>query len=165
MLEQRTLTLTNNQIKIICEYFAQQLQADGIDATYSYLCFKNYTTLAPLYNNIISSLYDEKLDAEFIKFKNDDSILRTQYAERDANGNVKFDSAGVPIITTNIETYKQKFNELIEKYKTALEERQRKIQNSYKLLNDTTSVDVLTLKVSEFPNSIIPLVVGTFGIE
>ena len=51
--------LTKFQVKQLFEEFNPRLQAEGVNAKYSWFIYKNCEQLVQLYNQVMTELYDE----------------------------------------------------------------------------------------------------------
>lgn len=87
-MEQKLLTLKNGQVKAFYEYFANLLNQDGKNAAFSYMIYQNVMILSAKYNEIMSTIYDERKDAAFMEFVSKANDLLTKYADRNEQGDV-----------------------------------------------------------------------------
>lgn len=162
-MQEKAITLKNGQVKGIYEYFVTQLQQDGKNAVFSYMVYKNAEKLATAYNEIVSKIYNENTDAAFQEFKKKASELVGQFADRDEQGNIKFDDKGQVLITEQIAEFREADKKLAEENKQMLEARQAKINESVKYLEMTNEYSLLTIALTDFPNATSPGIVGIFA--
>ena len=162
-MQEKAITLKNGQVKGIYEYFVNVLQQDGKNAVFSYMVYKNAEKLAEAYNNIVSKIYNENADVAFQEFKKKASELVGQFADRDEQGNIKFDDRGQVIITEQIAEFKEADKKLSEENKEMLAARQAKINESMKYLELTNEYSMLTIELKDFPNDAAPGIVGIFA--
>lgn len=162
-MKEKNIMLSNGQVKGVFEYFNSQLRLDGKNATYSYMIYKNAERLTDAYKNIVSRLYNENTDEKFQKFRTEVSETIRKYADRDDQGNIKHDEKGQPVITEQINEFREENDELMKKNKTVIEERQRKIDESVQLLNQNSEYYLFTIGLSDFPNDTLPGIVGLFA--
>lgn len=162
-MKEKNIMLSNSQVKGAFEYFSSQLRQDGKNATYSYMIYKNAERLTDAYKNIVSKLYNENTDEKFQKFRMDINETIRKYADRDDQGNIKLDDKGQPVITEQIEEFKKENDELMKKNKSVIEERQKKVDESVQLLNQTSEYYLFTVELKDFPNDTLPGIVGLFA--
>ena len=79
--------ITNFQLQQLFEEFNPRLTADGINSKYSWFLYKNCEVMAPLYNKLMSELYDERREPDFPAMYNESQLLIEKYRDRDADGN------------------------------------------------------------------------------
>lgn len=127
------------------------------------MVYKNAEKLAESYNNIVSKIYNENADVAFQEFKKKASELVAQFADRDEQGNIKFDEKGQVIITEQIAEFKEADKKLAEENKDMLEARQTKINESMKYLEIHGEYSLLTIELKDFPNDTAPGIVGIFA--
>lgn len=163
-MEQKLITLKNGQIKAVYEYFIDQLSKDGKNAAFSYMIYKNTEILADRYKDIAQNIYNEQADTAIQEYISKARKLLTDYADRDEQGEVIVDEQGAPKITEQIVEYKTESDKLAEEYKTALDNRNAKIQESIQLLETTYEFNLYVIPIDSFPNDTAPAVVGMFGI-
>lgn len=162
-MQEKAITLKNGQVKGIYEYFVNILQQDGKNAVFSYMVYKNAEKLAAAYNEIISKIYNEAADATFQEFKKKVSELISKYADRDEQGNIKFDEKGQPIIIEQLVEFKEADAKLVEENKEMLDTRQTKINESLQYLELSNEYSLLTINLTDFPNDAAPGIVGLFA--
>lgn len=162
-MKEKTITLSNSQVKTIFEYFANQLRLDGKNAAYSYMIYKNAERLTDAYKNIVSKLYNENRDEKLQKLRLDVNETIRRYADRDDQGNIKLDDKQQPIITEQLEEFKKEHDELMKKNKAVLDESQKKLNESMQLLNQNAEYYLFTIGLSDFPNDTLPGIVGLFA--
>lgn len=163
-MKEKNMMLSNSQVKGAFEYFTNQLRLDGKNATYSYMIYKNAERLTDTYKNIVRKLYNENTDEKFQKFRTDINELIRKYADRDDQGNIVFDNKGQPVITEQINEFKEENSKLMEKNNSILDERKKKIDESMQLLNQTSEYYLFTIELKDFPNDTLPGIVGLFAI-
>lgn len=165
MITTKTLTLTNGTAKVAYEFFNAMLQRDGANPEFSYLCYQNAVTLAEPYNGIISQLYNENTDEEFVKFRNEYSKLAMKYADRDpSTGKELYNKDGSLKITENIVEFNEASKKLAEENKEAISNHDTKVNASMEFLaKNAANYELVTIPVSAFPNWTLPVIVGVFG--
>lgn len=139
------------------------MQQDGKTAVFSYMIYKNAEKLASVYGEIVSKIYNENTDKDFMKFRQDANSLIAQFADKDEQGNIKFDANGQVIITEQIAEFKEADRKLTEENKSILAARQEKINESMKYLDMSNEYSLITLGLSDFPNETAPGIVGIFA--
>lgn len=164
-MEQKTIILTNGQVKVIYEYFSQLLQQEGKNALFSYFIYNNMKFLSESYNKIVNLLYNENTDEKYQEFRQKASELVTKYAERDEQGNVKFNEQNQPMIIEQIAEFKEENEKLIEKYKEVIDNRNFKIKEAIDFLEVSAEYRLFVLSIKDFPDNTAPLVVGIFTEE
>jgi len=127
------------------------------------MVYKNAEKLATAYNEIVSKIYNENADAAFQEFKKKASELVGQFADRDEQGNIKFDDKGQVLITEQIAEFREADKKLAEENKQMLEARQAKINESVKYLELSDEYSLITIKLTDFPNDAAPGIVGIFA--
>lgn len=127
------------------------------------MVYKNAEKLAEAYNNIVSKIYNENADVAFQEFKKKASELVGQFADRDEQGNIKFDDRGQVIITEQIAEFKEADAKLVEENKEMLDARQARINESVQYLELSDEYSLITIKLSDFPNDAAPGIVGIFA--
>ncbi len=162
-MQEKAITLKNGQVKGVYEYFVSQLQQDGKNAVFSYMIYKNAEKLAPAYAEIISKIYDERTDSAFQEFKKKAGDLIVKYADRDEQGNIKYDDKGNVMLTEQIAEFKEADMKLAAENKAMLDARQAKINESVQYLDLTNEYSLLTISLSDFPNTAAPGIVGIFA--
>lgn len=162
-MQEKAITLKNGQVKGIYEYFVNVLQQDGKNAVFSYMVYKNAEKLTTAYNKIVSKIYNENADAAFQEFKKKASELVGQFADRDEQGNIKFDDKGQVLITEQIAEFREADKKLAEENKELLEARQEKINESVQYLELSDEYSLITIKLTDFPNDAAPGIVGIFA--
>ncbi len=162
-MQEKAITLKNGQVKGIYEYFINQIQREGKNAVYSYMIYKNAEKLAPTYNEIVSKIYNENLDTDFIMFKQQAGKLIEQYADRTEDGKIKFDENKQVLITEKFDEFKKANDELTLANKSMLDARQAKIAESTKYLELSNEFSVLTISLADFPADTAPGIVGLFA--
>lgn len=162
-MQEKAITLKNGQVKGIYEYFVNVLQHDGKNAVFSYMVYKNAEKLATAYNEIVSKIYNENADAAFQEFKKKASELVRQFADRDEQGNIKFDDKGQVLITEQIAEFREADKKLAEENKELLKARQEKINESVQYLELSDEYSLITIKLTDFPNDAAPGIVGIFA--
>ncbi len=164
-MEQKSITLKRGQVKGIYEYFASQLQQEGKNAAFSYFVYKNAEYLASEYANIVKVAYNENADEKFQEFRQKGTEIVTKYADRDEQGNIKFDEKGQPIITEQIAEFQAEDKKLVEEYKDVLDNRSAKIKETITFLETTSEYRLYVLPLKDFPNNTAPSIVGIFAEE
>lgn len=162
-MEQKTIILTNGQVKGIYEYFTQQLQQEGKTAKFSYFVFKNAESLSEAYNKIVNTIYVEELDTNFQKYKNDLDALLLKYTDRDEQGKPIIIDKQYSI-TEQIVEFKEEVAKLEEANKEVLANRQQKIQESVKFMQLTVEYSLIVMPIADFPDKTMPAIVGLFGV-
>jgi len=127
------------------------------------MVYKNAEKLATAYNEIVSKIYNENTDAAFQEFKKKASELVRQFADRDEQGNIKFDDKGQVLITEQIAEFREADKKLAEENKELLKARQEKINESVKYLELSDEYSLITIKLTDFPNDAAPGIVGIFA--
>lgn len=162
-MKEKNIMLSNGQVKGAFEYFNSQLRLDGKNAAYSYMIYKNAERLTDAYKSIVSKLYNENADEKFQKFRMEVNETIRKYADRDDQGNIKLDEKGQPVITEQVNEFKEENDELIKKNKAIIEERQQKLNESMQLLNQNSEYYLFTIGLSDFPDDTLPGIVGLFA--
>jgi len=127
------------------------------------MVYKNAEKLATAYNEIVSKIYNENADAAFQEFKKKASELVRQFADRDEQGNIKFDDKGQVLITEQIAEFREADKKLAEENKELLKARQEKINESVQYLELSDEYSLITIKLTDFPNDAAPGIVGIFA--
>jgi len=127
------------------------------------MVYKNAEKLATAYNEIVSKIYNENTDAAFQEFKKKASELVRQFADRDEQGNIKFDDKGQVLITEQIAEFREADKKLAEENKELLKARQEKINESVQYLELSDEYSLITIKLTDFPNDAAPGIVGIFA--
>lgn len=127
------------------------------------MVYKNAEKLTTAYNKIVSKIYNENADAAFQEFKKKASELVGQFADRDEQGNIKFDDKGQVLITEQIAEFREADKKLAEENKELLEARQEKINESVQYLELSDEYSLITIKLTDFPNDAAPGIVGIFA--
>lgn len=155
--------ITNFQLQQLFEEFNPRLIADGINSKYSWFLYKNCEVMAPLYNKLVSELYDERKEPDFPAMYNETQLLIEKYRDRDADGNPINDKNGNPQFTEHKEEYVKESEEIRKKYPTLFENIAKKQQVNRKIYLKTVSFMATQLELSEFPNNTKPYIVGILG--
>jgi len=155
--------ITNFQLQQLFEEFNPRLTADGINSKYSWFLYKNCEVMAPLYNKLVSELYDERREPDFPAMYNESQLLIEKYRDRDADGNPINDKNGNPQFTEHQEEYVKESEEIRKKYPTLFENIAKKQQVNREIYLKTVSFMATQLELSEFPNNTKPYIVGILG--
>lgn len=166
-MEQKTITLSNRNIITAVEYFEKQLKKDGKNAAYSYMIYKNTEILRPYYDKILNQYYSDKYE-NAAKLENDlkqeQEKLALQYADRDEQGNVSYIAQGQFKITEQIAEYNEAMKAFHQQHANDYQTLSTVRSESEQFLNITAEYSVYVLNIESFPNEIIPIIVGLFGI-
>ena len=73
--------LTNFQLQQLFEEFNPRLMTDGINVKYSWFMYKNCEVMAPLYNQLMNELYDERREPDFPAMFAEGQALIEKYRE------------------------------------------------------------------------------------
>lgn len=155
--------ITNFQLQQLFEEFNPRLTADGINSKYSWFLYKNCEAMAPLYNKLVSELYDERREPDFPAMYNESQLLIEKYRDRDADGNPINDKNGNPQFTEHQEEYVKESEEIRKKYPTLFENIAKKQQVNREIYLKTVSFMATQLELSEFPNNTKPYIIGILG--
>lgn len=155
--------ITNFQLKQLFEEFNPRLMADGINSKYSWFMYKNCEMMAPLYNQLMNELYDERREPDFPNMFNEGQLLVEKYCDRDDEGKKILDNAGNPVITKQHEEYVKDYQALREKYKELFEKIDKKQQVNNEIFVKNVSFMATQLELSEFPNNTKPYIIGILG--
>lgn len=152
--------LSYYQVERLFEEFNKKLFIDGINPTYSYFLFKNSEYLSIGYNKLRSEMYDERTEPDYPAMMAEQQQLIAKYADRNEQGNIIKDQYGNATINENIVEFNNENDKLMEKYKDLFEKIKNKPRINHELLSQEAEYDLITLELSEFPNSTPPFIVG-----
>ena len=155
--------VTNFQLQQLFEEFNSKLTVDGINAKYSWFMYKNSEAMAPLYNQLMADLYDERREPDFPNMFNDNQLLIEKYRDRDEEGKELNDQAGNPLFTQHKDEYVKEYGQLREKYKDLFEKIDKKIEVNREVYMKTVTFQATLLELSEFPNNTKPYIIGLLG--
>lgn len=152
--------LKNVEIRQLFEEFNRLAFQDGLNAKYSYMVFKNSEILLPKFQEIMNRLYDEQKDPEFHQWLDKQNEIRTRFADRDEQGNVKTDPNGNLIIIDQIVECDKELEKLNIDFKELNERLKAKDGYNRQIYMEEIDIDIVTLDIDEFPNTAKPFVVA-----
>jgi hypothetical protein len=157
------IQLTKFQVKQLFEEFNPRLQADGINAKYSWFIYKNCEQLVALYNQIITELYDERREPEFPEIFTKTQQLIVEYCDKDEKGQPIKDERGNPVFTKQQDKYIEELNKLKAEHKEFYEKLDHKEEKNREIMLQTVSFMATRLELSEFPPNTKPYIIGLLG--
>lgn len=157
------IQMTKFQLRQLFEEFNPKLNADGINAKYSWFMYKNCEQMVPLYNELLAQLYDERREPEYPAWFQEHQSLIAEFSDKDENGKAKQDEHGLPVITEKAEEFKAAFASFKEKYKDFYEKLAKKDSTNREIYMQPVSFNATQLEISEFPPNTKPYVVGLLG--
>lgn len=127
------------------------------------MIYKNAEKLSAAYGEIVSKIYNEEVDADFQNFKKKAGDLIVEYADRDEQGNIKFDDNKQVLITEKHEEFKKANDALVAENKAVIDARNNKITETNKYLELSNEYSMLVIGLSDFPADTVPGIVGIFA--
>lgn len=155
--------LTNFQLQQLFEEFNPRLMTDGINVKYSWFMYKNCEVMAPLYNQLMNELYDERREPDFPAMFAEGQALIEKYRDRDAEGKEINDKAGNAQFTQHKDEYLKEYQALREKYKELFERIDKKPEVNREIFMKNVKFQATQLELSEFPNNTKPYIIGLLG--
>lgn len=127
------------------------------------MIYKNAEKLSAAYGEIVSKIYNEEADADFQAFKKKAGDLIAEYADRDEEGNIKFDDNKQVLITEKLEDFKKANDALVAENKAVIDARNNKITETNKYLELNNEYSMLVIGLADFPADTVPGIVGIFA--
>lgn len=129
----------------------------GFNAWFSNALIKNIAALATPYFNVLSTLYQPTNNVELNEYneKTKETVLR--FADRDNQGNIKFDEAGNPVVSELYVECQEELENLKQKYSEVLKKHQDGIDSNVTRLEEMSPAIVMYAVNPDFiPNNITP---------
>lgn len=152
--------LKNYEIIQLFNEFVDGFNKEGLNAKYSLMLYKNIEVLTPIYNKIVSLIYNENYDEEYQKYLTAMKETMAKYADRTDQGDIIQDEHGHIRITEMIVEFNAAKEAIENTYKDALFRFSHKDAVNRQVENSSQEVELVGLELDEFPDKAKPFVVG-----
>lgn len=140
----KKITLTQLEIKQYFEMLNKYINANGVGAELTYAAIKTIKSLEGVYQEIQKAIYNPEQDPKVGEYKQEIGALIQKFADRDEQGNVKFDANKNPIITEQIVEYQNAVAEVNKKFEETLTKVNGAGEYNQKVLANTRDVEIYT---------------------
>lgn len=167
-LKMTKLNLTKRAVVDLYEYCAKNMNEKGYNSFFSMAIVLNEMTLGGIYNEIVSKLYLEQNDPEYMEYAQKHNELLLKYADRDTNGQIIYEQVpqGMPQqpqIKEMIVEFNEEEGKLQETYKDAIARSLSKPEVNGKVLAEPIECQVICVDLDKLPQSLEPRMVGLFA--
>lgn len=167
-LKMTKLTMTKHAVIDLYEYCSKNMSEKGFNSYFSMAIVLNEMTLASSYNEILSKLYLEQNDAEYMEYAKKHNEILIKYADRDTNGQIIYEQvpqgmSQQPQIKEMIVEFNEAEKQLQETYKNAIERSLKKPEVNGKVLAEPIECQIVCVDLEKLPPALEPRMVGLFA--
>ena len=117
---EKKVQFTQFEIKQYFEILNKYIGGNGINGELTYAALKTIKALEKDYQEISQGIYNPDTDPKFAEYKQKVNELVVKFADRDEQGEIKFDANKNPTITEQIVEYQNELKKLQEEYAETL---------------------------------------------
>ena len=140
----KKINLSQLEIKQYFEMLNKYINSNGVGAELTYAAIKTIKSLESVYQEIQKAIYNPDQDPKVAEYKQEVGTLIQKFADRDEQGNIKFDANKNPIITEQIVEYQNAVAEVNKKFEETLTKVNGAGEYNQKVLANTRDVEIYT---------------------